>query len=444
MRWMMIVLAAFALTPAPLGADGHGQAKRIADPGAVDAVVDGFVEAGGLAFLYVRLENEDGSVLYDHGTRNPSLMPFAVDGDSWLRIWSMSKIVTITTVMDLVEDGVLALDDPIVKYIPEFQALRVAVGPEGQDLVTSDPDTRGDVCPLRLEALERPITVRHLIHHQDGFYYSWNGIPCLDEPFKNALLTTAESSDELIAKVAALPLINQPGTEAHYGSGTTILGLVAERATGQSLPELVAERVTGPLGITGLRYGLPEGQLLPPRFSGASGELTLAEAGELDIFGAVVPFYEPDRALYLGGEGMIGTAAGYATFIRMLLHGGTLDGYRVLEEATVSEMTAPHTQTDSEWGYNGYNIWVSNGRLSSGDTGPAPLWVGGGYEGTQYWIDPEQGLVGVIMTQIHDAPPAAANSSEKIRMALYDQLGWSGTADAAQGGQGDRAGTVSE
>lgn len=397
----------------------------VADPAAVDRIVDEVIEAGGLPFLYVRLENGDGRVLYEHSARNPALMPFAVDGDSWIRIWSMSKIVTATVALDLVEEGVIGMDDPITKTIPEFAALKVAVGPRGEDLVTTAPEERAELCPLGEAPLERPITVRHLINHQDGLTYPWTGVPCIDEPFRDALLTTSGDSDGLIRKLAALPLVNQPGTEENYGMGTTVLGLVLERATGQSLAELVRERITMPLGIDRLRYGLPEGELLPPRFSGDGGTLKLAEPGELDIFGEAVPFYDPDLPLYLGGEGMIGSAAAYARFLRMILHRGELDGYRVLDEATVEEMVQPHTMTDNEWGHAGYTIWVSNGRRSSGDVGPAPLWVGGGYEGTSYWIDPVNDLVGVIMTQIHDAPPAADNVSEAIGTALYEQLGWS-------------------
>jgi CubicO group peptidase (beta-lactamase class C family) len=87
-------------------------------------------------------------------------------------------------------------------------------------------------------------------------------------------------------------------------------------------------------------------------------------------------------------------------------------------------MTAPHTELDNEWGYNGYNLWVSNGRLSDGSQGPAPLWMGGGYEGTHFWIDPEREIVGVIMTQVHQAPDGAKAVDEAIRRAIYAQLGW--------------------
>jgi CubicO group peptidase (beta-lactamase class C family) len=121
---------------------------------------------------------------------------------------------------------------------------------------------------------------------------------------------------------------------------------------------------------------------------------------------------------------MVGTAEAYADFARMLLRRGELNDFRLLDEATVAEMTAPHTELDNEWGYNGYNLWVSNGRLSDGSKGPAPLWMGGGYEGTRFWIDPERGIVGVIMTQVYQPPEGANVVDETLRQAIYEQLGW--------------------
>ncbi len=394
------------------------------NPAAVDAVIDGLVDEGAYPFLYARVEDREGHVLYEHGKRNPELMPFDVDGDDWVRVWSMSKIVTIVTVLDLVEEGVLSLDDPVTRWIPEFADLKVATGPNGENLTQADETVKDAACPVTLAPMTEVMTVRQLLNHQAGFYYSWNGVACIDQGFRAADLPLAADGDELIERFAKLPLINQPGANFHYGTGTTVLGLVAERATGRTLAQLVAERVTGPLGIEGLQYGLPEGVTLPPRVSGADGSLRLAHDGELDIFGAHVVDYDPDHTLYLGGEGMLGTADGYADFARMLLRRGELNGYRLLNDATIEDLTAPHTLTDSEFGHNGYNLWIANGRLSNGEAGPGPLWIGGGYEKTHFWIDPERQFVGVILSQAYATPPQAQGSDERIRMAIYEQLGW--------------------
>ena len=400
---------------------GETERHSLADRVPVDAVIDGYVEAGALPFVYVRLEDRDGNVFYEHAAVNQDLVKgFKVDGASWMRIWSMSKIVTISVVMDLVEDGVLKLSDPVTKYIPEFANLEVAVSPSGADL--SNIEDKDSACPLKRVPMKYQMTVLDLLNHRGGFYYEWNGIDCLDSIFNTIDPATAENSEELIARMTKMPLINQPGTTSYYGVGTTVLGLVAERATGKSLKQLVAERATGPMGIEGLQYGLPEGEKLPPRTSGKGGVLHEALPAEVQEFGTSFPPYEPESELYLGGEGMVATADAYADFARMLLRRGELNGYRFLEESTVEEMAAPHTQLDSEWGHNGYNLWISNGKYADGEIGPGPLWIGGGYEGTHFWIDPEREFVGVIMSQIVQVPEAGHGRDEAIRQVIYGQL----------------------
>ncbi len=402
------------------------------EPWTVNEVIDDVVRQGHLALLYARVEDRDGRLLYEHGARDPSLVTTPVRGDSWFRIWSMSKIITISLAMDLVEEGVISLDDPVTRYLPEFSDWRIARGPGGEDLVEVPFDEREVLCPMETSAMGRAPTVRDLINHQDGLYYPWTGMSCLDAPMRAARLAEAPGREDFIQRLAALPLINEPGTKENYGLGTTVLGLVLEQATGKALADLVAERITGPLGIDGLAYRLPPDESLPPRFIGDGERVRVAQPEELDIFGGSHPAYSNGSDLFLGGEGMVGTAEAYADFARLLLRRGELDGYRLLDESTVEEMTAPHTELDNDWGYNGYNLWISNGRLSDGSVGPAPLWMGGGYEGTRFWIDPEREIVGVIMTQVHQPPEVGGQVDEDIRLAIYAQLGWTPAVPEAQ------------
>lgn len=343
-----------------------------------------------------------------------------VDGDTWIRIWSMSKIVTISTVLDLVEDGVLSLDDPVTDYIPEFANLEVAQSPDGIPLaLVSD---RSLACPMQLVPMDSVMTVLDLINHKAGFYYATTGIHCLDSMLNEKNLPTARNSQELIERMASLPLIMQPGTRDYYGTNTTVLGLVGERASGKSLKQLVEERITGPLEIEGLQYGLPADAELIPSVLAENGKLRFVQAGELDIFGPDVPDYESDHELYLGGEGMLATADGYCDFIRMLLNYGELNGVRVLEKATVKDIHAPHTQLNNPYGHNGYNLWVSSDSMRVQGTGDAGLWIGGGYEGTHFWVDPKREFVGVIMTQAGRLSPEAYKRDDAIRGEIYRQL----------------------
>ena len=397
-------------------------AVNIPDPDAVDAVLDRFVDEGYYPFIYARLEDRDGNVVYEHGAVNRDLLPDAdIDGQTWIRIWSMSKIVTISTVLDLVEDGVLNLEDPVADYIPEFADMQVAVTADGRSLSEVERERGPSACPFELAPVDTVMTVRHLINHEAGFYYATTNIPCVDTALNEQNVAVAADTQDFIDRLARLPLIQQPGTTYYYGTNTTVLGMVAERATNKSLKQLVEERLAGPLGISGLRYGLPADSGLLPRFSGRDGALRVAHAGELDIFGADVPGYDPEHPLYLGGEGMLATADGYADFLRMLLNHGTLNGHRFLETATVENIYAPHTQLDNPEGHNGFNLWVPGEPMRARGAGEAGLWIGGGYEGTHFWVDPKREFVGVIMSQMWSVP-AGGGGYDAIRAELYRQF----------------------
>ena len=389
----------------------------------LDSILDGYIDRGSYPFIYARLESLDGNVIYEHSAVNQELFPsLEIDKDSWIRIWSMSKIITISIALDLIEDGKIDLQDRVDKYIPEFKNLKVAKAANGDNLTSVNKDGFVTICPLKYEALDSGMTVSDLINHKAGFYYATTGIDCLDKMFARENLPTSKNSDEFIERLSRLPLIMQPGSDEHYGINTTVLGIVAERVSGKSLKDLVEERVTGPLAISGLQYGLPSGAKLVPAVSGKDTILRLAKNGELDIFGPDVPDYDLSHELYLGGEGMVATADGYADFVRMLVNHGTLNGKRFLDKETVEDIYAPHTQLDNAYGYNGYNLWVSGDSMRINQQGDAGLWIGGGYEGTSFWADPKREFVGVIMTQMFWIPNGDYNRDNDFRGALYRRI----------------------
>lgn len=397
--------------------------QNITDTSKLDSVLNTFVDEDFYPFVYARLEALNGDLIYEHSAVNEELLPNTeIDGDTWMRIWSMSKIVTISVVLDLVEDGMVSLDDPVTKYIPEFENLQVAVTENGESLTKYEWGTRAEACPIQLVANDSVMTILHLINHEAGFYYATTGFTCLDSLIAEQNLPTAETTDALVEKLAKLPLIQHSGTDYFYGTNTTVLGIVAERATGKGLKQLVKERVAEPMQIEGLQYGLPDGESLLPRFTGRDSMLREAHRGELDIFGPDVPTYELENELYLGGEGMVATADGYADFVRMLLKRGELNGHRFLETETVEDIYAPHTQKDSPYGYNGYNLWISGDSMRIKEQGEAGLWIGGGYECTYFWADPKRNFVGVIMSQNNKVRPPGYELNDKFRAAVYKQL----------------------
>ncbi len=396
---------------------------KITNPNQLNNVLDYFVEEDLYPFVYARLEDLDGNVIYEHSSVNEDLLPDTrVDGSTWIRIWSMSKIVTISVVLDLIEDGILKMNDPVSKYIPEFENLKVAVSNTGKSLTAYGWGDRAGACPVQLVQNDSVMTVLHLINHQAGFYYATTGFPCLDSFVAEQNLPMAKNSDDLIKRMSTLPLIQYSGTDYFYGTNTTVLGLVAERATDKKLKQLVAERITDPMKIKGLQYGLPDNEKLLPKFTGRDSILREAVRGELDIFGPDVPDYAANHELYLGGEGMVATADGYADFVRMLLNRGELNGHRFLEKETVEDIYAPHTQKDNPYGHNGYNLWVSSDSMRINEQGEAGLWIGGGYECTYFWADPKRNFVGIIMSQNNEVRPAGYELNDKFRGTLYKQI----------------------
>ena len=186
--------------------------------------------------------------------------------------------------------------------------------------------------------------------------------------------------------------------------------------------ELVKERITEPMKIEGLAYDLPKEANMLPRFSGRDSIIKKAYYGELDLIGENVPDYKSEHQLYLGGEGMIASSNGYSDFLRMLLNKGKLNGYRFLEESTIKDLTSPHTLKQNSYGYNGYNICVSGDSTLLKGYGDKGLWIGGGYEGTHFWIDPKRGFVGTIMTQMFGPydEKYAYSRDNRIRGAIYE------------------------
>ena len=407
----------------------NNKESLIYDSKSLDSLVSKYVENGSQALLLVRLEDRNGNTIYQNSDKDNDLVPnYDINENTWFRIWSMSKIVTISLTMDLVEDGLLSLNDPVSKYIPEFSNLKVALSNNDQAL-TSYGQTLGNdnlelqnPCPIKLVESNSEMTVLQLINHQAGFYYSTTGIECLDNALDSKNLAASKNSNELIQKLSELPLIDHPGNKDFYGLNTTVLGLVNEIASGESLDNLVKNRITGPMNIKGLQYNKNSDTQLLPVFSGVDSIIRLANEGELDIMGSYVPGYGSGNKLFMGGEGMIGTADGYSDFLRMLLNHGELNGHRFLNESSVKEIYAPHTQLDNEYGYNGYNLWVTSDLNKDKGYGDEGLWTGGGYEGTHFWIDPKRDFVGLIMTQMFETPKAGHGRDNEIRGEVYKQI----------------------
>ena len=398
----------------------------------LNSIVDKYITDDYLPFLHIRIEDKYGKVIYQRTKINSTALPGEkINEKSPIRIWSMSKIVTISLIMDLVEDGIISLDDPVVKYIPEFSNLKVAKSPDGRSIsvFTSgssfEPpsDDRVELaCPINLVDNDSIMKVRHLVDHKAGFYYANTQLECIDGPIIDENPVMASNSDSLINILSRLPLIHNPGERYHYGLNTTVLGLVAERATNLSLNKLLNKRINEPMKINGLKYKLEEGEKLIPPMTYKDGFYRTPKKGEMDILGRNTPNYNKDQEVYFGGSGMLATSDGYADYLRIWLNEGELNGYQFLDKKTIKKMV---TSVRKESGYGidtNFFFFITGDSVLVQGTGDIGLWEGGGYEGTSFWIDHKYGFVAVVMTQVWWPKDGAFKFRDEFRSELYQQL----------------------
>ena len=364
----------------------------------LNKILDQYVEDGIYPFIYSLIEDSNGKIIYEHSAVNKELLPdISIHADTWMRIWSMSKLVTISIAMDLIEDGLISIDEPVTNYIPEFKDLKVASNVDGVSLARLKVGE--SACPIFLSKNDSIIKIKNLFDHTAGFYYALTGFDCIDSLVKQVDVPIQENADSLINRLSELPLIQHSGEMYKYGLNTTVLGLVLERATGSSLNDLVIKKITRPYKIKGLKYSIPHGVSLIPCHTGRDGYLRQALAGELDIFGKSVPEYSADKNLFLGGEGMLGTARGYINFMRLLFFKSYILDKEFLTDESIKQMTSKPKGKRNDDGYQtGYAFYLTS------KTNPYEKNIlrVGGYEGTTCWVDREHKLIGTLFTQANE------------------------------------------
>jgi methyl acetate hydrolase len=341
----------------------------------------------------------------------------AMTADTVFWIASMTKAITSTAAMQLVEQGKLTLDGPIAGVLPELAAPQVL---EGFD-AAGEP---------RLRPSRRPITLRHLITHTAGFVYDiWNadlgrymekrGIPGIIS-CENAAL--------------ALPLIFDPGDKWDYGINIDWVGKAVERVSGQKLGDYFAEHLFGPIGIKDTGF-----KLTPDRRARLTGMHARGEDGAL----APTPFEMPQEPEFeMGGGGLYGTAADYLAFERLFLdEGRAAGGAQVLKPETVGLMAqnaigelnvqllktaAPAYSNDAEFFPGMVKKWglgfmISTAQVAGGRSPGSLAWAGLG--NTYFWIDPAKGVAGVILMQLLPFADAKALAIfDRFEKAIYAAL----------------------
>jgi len=342
----------------------------------------------------------------------------AATPDTIYRIYSMTKPITSIAFMMLVEQGLVALDDPVHKFIPEWSDLGVYVG--------------GALGMFRTERPQRPMQIVDLLRHTSGLTYGFQLRTNVDAAYRHLKIGEFENHsdtlDDMIANLAKVPLEFSPGTAWNYGVSTDVIGYLVGKISGQSFPDYVREKIFKPLKMSDTDFHVPaeKAARLAACYT-ATPDLKLRLSDD-----PTKSSYLQPPTLYSGGAGLASTAADYLRFCRMCLNGGELDGARLVSPKTLQLMTHNHLPDKkelpqvsrslfSEATYNGvgfglgFAVTVDQPRtLILGSTGE---YTWGGLASTLFWIDPREQLIGIFLTQL--VPSSTYSVRREVRTLAY-------------------------
>jgi CubicO group peptidase (beta-lactamase class C family) len=306
--------------------------------------------------------------------------------DTIFRIYSMSKPITGVAMMMLFEEGKWQLNDPVAKYIPEFADLKVYATDAEGNMSLADPT--------------HPVTMRELMSHTGGFTYGYFSNTPVDKLQREADVINHDNTlEEMIKRVAKLPLNAQPGREWHYSISVDIQGYIVQKLAGMPFEEFLQKRIFKPLGMVDTGFYVPAEKLnrLAAFYNyGKEGKLEL-ERGRANYDFTAKP------ALSSGGGGLVSTATDYLRFCQMLLNGGQLDGVRLLGPRTVelmrSNVLPPTIPPPSPGEGFGLDFGVYTDPVAAGGYYGKGTYFWGGLAGTWFWIDPDNDLIVIGMIQ---------------------------------------------
>jgi CubicO group peptidase (beta-lactamase class C family) len=374
------------------------------DPGRLarlDAYLDGFVANGRHKGSLLAITRGGRIAHVSHRGQRDAEAGLPVEPDTIWRIYSMTKPITSVAAMMLYEEGALSLFDPVAKFIPSFEDLRVYR--HGMA-----------AAPVTVRAAE-PMLVWHLLTHTSGLTYGFQQANAVDEAYRAAGFFLDPPPEHDLASAcdvwAGLPLLFEPGTEWNYSVSTDVVGRIVEVVSGQSLADFFAQRIFAPLGMTDTGFSVADAERprLTALYAHDPESATAVPYPGVDVVSAQRP------KLLAGGHGLASTAADYHRFTQMLLRRGELDGVRLLAPRTVDLMTANHlpgNATLTEFGRPLLDLVVNEGYGFGLGLSPLvdpiaakTLSVAGEYRwegaaGTAFWVDPAADMTVLFFTQV--------------------------------------------
>ena len=343
----------------------------------------------------------------------------ALGEDTVFRLYSMTKPVACVALLTLVEEGLIALDDPVSKHIPEWANLGVYSAGIGPYLTT---------------APARPMQVVDLMRHTSGLTYGFQNRTNVDAAYRKLKLADHHGDDDLegmIQQLAKLPLEFSPGEAWNYSVATDVVGYLVQKVSGQPLDVALKERIFDPLGMSETGFSVRADQ--QSRFAACYNALPGGKM-KLQDDPAKSPFLAPPKLLS-GGGGLVGTAADYLKFATMLTNGGEYLGARILAPKTVKLMASNHlpggqdlTQLSRSLFSESTNAGVGFGLGVAVVFDPPQTLIPcskgefywGGAASTAFWCDPLEDITAVFMTQL--LPSSSYPVRREMRTLVYSAL----------------------
>ncbi|MCB1669739.1 MAG: serine hydrolase domain-containing protein [Gammaproteobacteria bacterium] len=380
----------------------------------LDGILESYIKEDRIAGQVVMVLRHGGIVFADANGWRDKAAGAPMTQDTIFRIASQTKAIVSTGIMILNERGLLDIADPLSRYFPEWEDLQVAVA-DGEGGYT-------------LEPARQPITLRHLLTHTSGVSY---GSGPAQELWEQAgfqgwyFANKNESIGESIARMGSLPIDAQPGESWIYGYNTDILGAVIEKASGKDLWTFLRTEILEPLDMHDTHFYLPRekaNRLAVVYRPGPNGKVeAIPERDGMESQGLYVQGSGPNRS-YSGGAGFLSTARDYSRFLQMMLNGGELGGVRILSPKTVELMTTSHLGDIPFRPGQGFGLGFSivEDLGTRGTVGSEGEFGWGGAYHSSYWVDPEEDLVVVYLTQI--IPATGLDDYARLRNGIYQAI----------------------
>ena len=334
--------------------------------------------------------------------------------NSIFRIASQTKFITATAIMMLQERGELVITENVSKYIPEFK----------QTFVAKKSDDG-----YSIEPADREITIKDLLTHTSGVGY---GFGIASKVWEEAgiqgfyLIDRNESIVETVKKIAKLPHEAHPGDEYVYGYSSDILGAIVEVVSGNSLDTFLKENLFDPLEMTDTSFYLPDSKkdrlTTVYIYSEDNGLKRAPYKGTFDSQGS--HYIDGPKKSFSGGAGLLSTSSDYYNFLLMILNEGKYENLQILSRKSIEIMTKDNL-TEGIFPYagmgHGLGVQVVNNRAKLSVLGSNGELIGGGAYRTEYWVDPQEDLIGIILVQIRE-PQYLLRFHDTIKTLIYQAL----------------------